>query len=157
MHTCKPCISGARPLGGCTLPAAAMSCAQHATACTSSIRQRIRQHGISQHTSACTARYSLHVQHPSAHTSAWHKSAYVSMRQHTSASSAYVSIRQHTSPARPRRRRVDPPSIHPHASASTRIHQHTSAYASIRQHTSASTRIHQHTSAYASIRKREHT
>jgi hypothetical protein len=58
-----------------------------------------------------------------------HTSAYVSMRQHTSAHcvSAYVSIRQHTS-------------------AYVSIRQHTSAHVSIRQHTSAHVSIRQHTS-----------
>jgi hypothetical protein len=88
-------------------------------------------------------------------------SAYVIIRQHTSASmrprtSAYVSIRsQHTSAyaayvswggagrgygAAPRL---------PHASAYISIRQHGSTYVSIRQHTSAYVSIRQHTSAYA--------
>jgi hypothetical protein len=59
------------------------------------------------------------------------RSAYVSIRQHTS---AYVSIRQHTS-------------------ASSSIRQHTSAYVSVRQRTSAYVSIRQHTPAYVSIRQ----
>jgi hypothetical protein len=66
-------------------------------------------------------------------------SAYVSIRQHTSAyvsirTSAYVSIRQHTS-------------------AYASIRQHTSArcpFISIRQHTQACVSIRQHTSTYVS-------
>jgi hypothetical protein len=61
--------------------------------------------------------------------------AYVSIRQHTSAD---VSIRQHTSAYVSRRQ---------HTSAYVSIRQHTSAYVSIRQHTSAFVSIRQHTSA----------
>ena len=83
-----------------------------------------------------------------------HTSAYVSIRQHTSAykrqhksayvsiqTSAYVSIRQHTS-----QKDVDC-----YSWTVTHTRQHTSAYVSIRQHTNVS--INQHTSAY----KRQHT
>jgi hypothetical protein len=90
-------------------------------------------------------------------------SAYVIIRQHTSAASsresigsnpigpllesqhtsAYVSIRQHTSAY---------VSIRQHASACVSIRQHTSAYVSMRQHTSAYVSIRQHASAYVTER-----
>jgi hypothetical protein len=96
-----------------------------------------------------------------------HTTAYVSIRQHTSAEesrrasalsprcyppadgrirqhmSAYVSIRQHTSAYVSRRQ---------HTSAYVSIRQHASAYVSIRQHASAYVSIRQHTSAYVSKR-----
>ncbi len=85
-------------------------------------------------------------------------SAYVSIRQHTSAyvsMSAYVSIRQHTSAY---------VSIHPHTSAYVSIRQHTSAYSRCTRqkshcacdcsclplHTSACVSIRLPSSAYAS-------
>ena len=92
----------------------------------------------------CTARYSLHVQHPSAHTSAWHKSAYISMRQHTSAYVSIVSIRQHASEyVSICHLLVHDAGVSIHL-ASTRMRQHPPAYISIRQHTSAYASIRQH-------------
>jgi hypothetical protein len=77
-----------------------------------------RRHCMRQHTSAYVTAYVSIRQHTSLHTSAYvsirQPSAYVSMRQHTS---AYFSTRQHTS-------------------AYVSIRQHTSAYVSIRQHAS---------------------
>jgi hypothetical protein len=91
-------------------------------------------------------------------------SAYISIRQHTS---AYVSIRSahtsaHTSASSALRR--EPPRrsapLLPAPVAYVSIRQHTSAYVSIRQHTAAYVSIRvlfrvQHSSAYVSIR--EHT
>jgi hypothetical protein len=93
----------------------------------------------------------------------------LSARLHTSACvsirSAYVSIRQHTSAYAKWLRSIRSP-------AYVSIRQHTSAYVSIRQHTSADASIcevapvyplafavamSQHTSAYVSIRQRMST
>ena len=71
-------------------------------------------------------------------------SAYVSIRQHTS---ACVQIRQHTSKY---------VSIRQHTSAYVQIRQHMPAYLRIRQQTSAYVSIRQHTSAYVSIRRYTH-
>ncbi len=103
-------------------------------------------------------------------------SAYVSIRQHTSAyvsirhlrasaptcsirqhTSAYVSIRQHTSAYVTCVQVLQPSayvSIRQHTSAYVTCVQvlQPSAYVSIRQHTSAYVSIRQHTSAYVSIR-----
>jgi hypothetical protein len=69
-------------------------------------------------------------------------SAYVSIRQHTS---AYVSIRQHTSAYASirqfRERQLAAREAAAPAMRALSIRQHTSAYVSIRQHTSASGRL----------------
>jgi hypothetical protein len=94
-------------------------------------------------------------------------SAYVSIRQHTSAyvsirsayvsirTSAYVSMRQICLPQceEPPERAPRRASIRQHTSAYASIRQHASAYASIRQHTSAYVSIRQHTSAYVRMRQ----
>jgi hypothetical protein len=95
-----------------------------------------------------------------------HKSAYVSIRQHTAHVSIRACIRQH--------RWLPAPayvSIRQHTSAYVSIRQHTSAYVSRRQHTCLHTSAYpaaapapveaaeclrhyqQHTSAYVSIRQ----
>ncbi len=91
-----------------------------------------------------------------------HTSAYVSIRQHTLAedTSAYVSIRQHTSAYVSIRQHT----IRQHTSVHVIIRQHTSAYVSkhVSHHTSEYASIRQNTSAYVSIRAegvsiRQHT
>jgi hypothetical protein len=88
-------------------------------------------------------------------------SAYVSIRQHTSAYvrqywhsvvlPTYASIRNLL------RQTSEYVSIRKHTSAYVSIRQHTSAYVSIRQHTSAYVSILHHTSAYVSIRQYWHS
>jgi hypothetical protein len=106
-----------------------------------SVRQRTSAYvSIRQHIRQRTSAYVSVRQHTSCGSSArgspitcMHTSAYVSIRQHTS---AYVSIRQHTP-------------------AYASIRQNTPAYVSIRQHTSAYASIRQHTSAYVMREQRE--
>jgi hypothetical protein len=62
--------------------------------------------------------------------------------QRVIAGSAYVSIRQHTSAC---------VSIRQHACACVSIREHTSAYVSTRQHTSAYVSIREHPSAYVTL------
>jgi hypothetical protein len=112
----------------------------------------------------CVYIYMSHIsirQYVSIHTSSI-RSAYVSIRQHTSAyvsirqhTSAYVSIRQHTS-AYGADRMLRVPHQPRNALRVVRLLAQRAAYVSIRQHTSAyvSIRQHIHTSAYVSIRQR---
>ncbi len=79
-----------------------------------------------------------------------HTSAYVSIRQHTSAASLTLSGLLSRMRLRPLNR--SPTCIRHHASAYV-IRQHTSAHVSICQHTSAYVSIRQHTSACVSTRQ----